>query len=377
MNVPESTAPESLSLADAVDEFCRQQGLGVEALARRARMMPRVLQSLLDGEAASADAVALEALARVLGLAPVELQEYRLALVVGSFSHDVPGLHNVFLDSLSPIERELIGGAEFSMQPFGATVWRLLARHELTQQELAESIGVTQPALSRVMTGRERPSVDLLEVVAQALDSGPEMFVEYRAHLVEEWLHERPERADELFEALTHEPALAAYHHWPTQPLPDPRRVAPRALLESLIEIVRLEGPVMGARVYDLRLAASGLTETRELRSLLNRAIAAASRFGLLIDEDERGDGTQKFRVLRLPGQPEIYPRVLGQRRLWQVPPRELDAVLRATAAWKQGGSILDIQLAVLAAFGVSSASPADAEQLNHSIMRSRQGGQT
>jgi transcriptional regulator with XRE-family HTH domain len=337
--------------------------------------MPTLLESELAGETSSISIGGLEALAHQLGVPPGRLQEYRLALVTESLLRKPQSLHLLFLEALSSIERDLIQTADFSDQPFGPTVRFLLVELELTQQELRESVGVPQPTLSRVMNGYEKPSVELLETIAQALDTPPEVFLEYRLALIDDWLRDHPERTDELYEELTDEPTLAEYRAWAPRTMPDPRVMPPRGLIESLLEIVRIEGPVMGARVYELRLAASELVETKELRSLLNRATAAAARAGLLLDENERGDATQKFRILRMSDQPEIHPRELGPRRLWQVPLRELEVVLKGTSAWKRGAEARSLQLALLATYGVSTGSLTDAEHLNRCIMRSRQGG--
>lgn len=93
-----------------------------------------------------------------------------------------------------------------------------------------------------------------------------------------------------------------------------------------------------------------------------------------MIDENESGEQTQKYRILRLPGQAAVVPRVLGDRRLWQVPPRELETVIRATTAWKRGLSVARIQMAVTATYGLSGVSMKDAEHLNRCITRSAQG---
>jgi len=375
MIAPEMTSPAAIVLSDAIAQHTQQHGVDLAAIARRARMSPPQLQLLADGETLLIEAEPVEAVARVLGLPASRLREYRLAVVLDSLSRNSEYLDALFLEALSPIERSLVADAKFSQEPLGPSVWRLLDEHEMTQQELAEGIGMAQSALSRAMNGHERFSVELLETIAQALDAAPEIFVEYRLALIDEWLRQHPARTDELFDELNWEPTLAEYHPWRLRALPDPFDTAPRALIESLSEIVSAEGPVMGARVYELRLAASGLTETKNLRSLLNRASAAASRAGLIIDENESGDPTQKYRILRLPEQPSVAPRVLGGRRLWQVPPRELESVIRGTSAWKRGESVVRLQAAIMATYGFSGVSMKDAEHLNRCITRSRQGG--
>lgn len=372
---PEVTASRAIALSDAIAQHAEQHRLDLATIARRAGMTRTYLELLADGETFPIEAKAIEAVARVLDLEPSRVREYRTALVVDSLSRHSAQLDALFSETLSPIERNLVGDAKFSEEPLGPTVWRLLGEHELTQQELAEGVGLAESSLSRAMNGHERPSIELLETIAQALDVAPETFVEYRLGLIDEWLRQHPGRTDELFAELSWEPALGDYHSWRVRTLPDPRDVEPRSLLESLLEIVAAEGPVMGARVYELRLAAAGLAETRDLRSVLNRGTAALARAGRIIDENESGEQTQKYRILRLPDQAQVVVRVLGDRRLWQVPPRELEAVIQATTAWKRGLSVARVQMAVTATYGLSGVSMKDAEHLNRCITRSAQGG--
>ena len=374
MIAADMTSPAAIALSDAIAQHTREHGVDFAAIARRTRMSPTELQLLVDGEALFVEAEAVEAVARVLGLAASRLQEYRLAVVLDSLSRNSDYITALFLETLSPIERSLVADSKFSKEPLGPSVWRLLVELEMTKQELAEGIGISQSALGRVLNGHERFSIELLETIAQALDAAPEIFVEYRLAMIDEWLRQHPARTDELFDDLNWEPTLAEYHPWRPHALPDPLDTEPRALIESLLEIVRAEGPVMGARAYELRLEASGLTETKDLRSLLNRASAAASRVGLIIDENESGDQTQKYRILRLPEQPSVVPRVLGGRRLWQVPPRELEAVVRATSAWKRSESVARVQTAIMATYGLSGASAKDVEHLNRSISNCMRG---
>lgn len=203
---PEVAGRPVISLADAIAQHIHTRGLSVGMIAHRAHVSPAQLQSLADGDSNLFGAAALEAVARTLGLAAIELREYRLAVVLDSLSSSSERLEEVFLVTLSPIERELIGDVKFSNERFGPSVWRLLSEHEMTQRELAEGIGVAPPALSRIMNGHDRLSVDLLETVAQALDAAPEVFVEYRLALIDEWLQQHPERLDELFDELNLEP---------------------------------------------------------------------------------------------------------------------------------------------------------------------------
>jgi transcriptional regulator with XRE-family HTH domain len=372
---PEASSTPSIPIGHVIAEWVAEQGGTITRLAYGTGIPSADVEALATGEPVLLNAAAIESVANKLGVPPDQLREFRLAVVLESLPFHPPQLEVLFREALSPIERDLIGNSVFSDKTFGPTVRGLLRRHEMTQLELAESIGMAQPALSRMMNGHELVSSEVIEQIAQALDVAPETFEEYRLELLADWLRSRPDRIDELFQELSWSPTFEEYQAWVPRQMRSPRDVSPRELLESLLEIVATEGPVMGARVYALRLAASGAMETRELRSLLNRASAAAARVGLIIDENEDGGQTQKYRILRLPEQPSMIRRTLGGRELWQVPPRELESVVQATSAWKRGESVAAVQDAVKEAYGLSGVSSRDAEHVNRAIVRCRQGG--
>ncbi|MBI3463280.1 MAG: helix-turn-helix transcriptional regulator [Planctomycetes bacterium] len=55
-------------------------------------------------------------------------------------------------------------------EAFIAEVRRRMAARGITQEELGTRLGVTQPAISRLLSGTYNPSLDLMESVARALD---------------------------------------------------------------------------------------------------------------------------------------------------------------------------------------------------------------
>lgn len=225
MIVPNTAPVMTIALGDAVARQLEQQGMSLATFARRAQMPVARVQRLVDGSTLHHDPPAIEAVARELNLPVETLREYRLARVIESLVRHPARLHEMFLESLSPIERELIAGAAFNHDPFGTTVWGLLHEHELTQQELAEGVGMLQSQLSRIMNGHEPYSIELIETIAQALDSPPETFVEYRIGLINEWLGDHPERTDELFNELEGAPELEPYVVWHDRNLPNPKDV--------------------------------------------------------------------------------------------------------------------------------------------------------
>lgn len=99
--------------------------------------------------------------------------------------------------------------------------------------------------------------------------------------------------------------------------------------MRAIVEIARIEGPVIGSRVYSVYARAAGLRWiTRGVRSLLNRAAADAVRRGLLLAESETREPTQKDLVLRIPRTPRVAPRERGERQFGEIPLGELRWVI-------------------------------------------------
>ena len=328
----------------------------------------RYLESLLDGSKEPPRGV-IEVVARGLDLPPEHFLEYRIGAARDALGRDPERANELFLRSLTEIERQNLDVSSFDNRPFAEAVRALLIEEEMTQGELAENIGLSQSELSRMLNHRRKLPTDLAETIAQALGASPEFFLEHRLALVEEWFRETPEEVDALLEGLERGVELPPYEAWPPRPLPDPRRVSLVELSQSLIEIIKVEGPVVGARLYVLRLRAAGLgQETKALRSLLNRASYATMRAGAVIGVNERDERTQKYLVLRLPGVPEVRMRARGDRTVPEIPLSEVRTVVKATSAYKYGEGVEAIQNEVFAAYQLPRPGLADLEHVNRAI---------
>ncbi len=91
-----------------------------------------------------------------------------------------------------------------------------------------------------------------------------------------------------------------------------------------LVEITESEGPIIGKRLYDLYLEASG----ERSGTSAAQGTAAAVNEGALVDDNPLEDPGQISKTFRLPDQPAVVVRELGPRSLLDVPPRELAEVL-------------------------------------------------
>lgn len=133
---------------------------------------------------------------------------------------------------------------------------------------------------------------------------------------------------------------LEPYHRWG---LMEGRRTVSiatgsEAIWRDLLEIVTVEGPVLGGFLSRRHYKASGgssLSSSNEASYLGH--LRALVRRGELVAEDQDVDGTLATATFRLPDQPPVRTRVRGDRLLYDMPPRELAAIVRGTQLAHRG----------------------------------------
>jgi hypothetical protein len=134
--------------------------------------------------------------------------------------------------------------------------------------------------------------------------------------------------------------------------LASPINVSRQQLIDGLLDIVSIEGPVMGHRLHTAYVKASGGQRVgKSVAKILNSAISTAVQQGKLLVDDPLQESGVKPRTYRLPGQPEVRPRTLGPRTLDHVPPRELaELVHRASLdhGWENDETLFRAVLAQL-----------------------------
>lgn len=133
-----------------------------------------------------------------------------------------------------------------------------------------------------------------------------------------------------LFTPATDELAVALprYTQWMPRQLPDPHAASLTELMEGLVEIISVEGPMTCRRAYALYNRAAGNSRLgRQILHVMNRAIYRAIRLGRLQQNDERRRGGQINQIVRVAGSPEIRVRERGPRTLEEIPPMEIAAV--------------------------------------------------
>ncbi len=148
--------------------------------------------------------------------------------------------------------------------------------------------------------------------------------------------------------------ALDAYETWTERPTGDPRATPRPRIMEALLEIVAAEGPIQASRVYTLYNRASGGKKlTTIARAPLSSAMHWLDQERKVILEDE---------IARLPDQPAVRVRELGDRVLEEVPLDEIAELMR-----RLGGPD---KRAVLSTYGLVRLTQRADEYLNAAIER-------
>ena len=103
----------------------------------------------------------------------------------------------------------------------------------------------------------------------------------------------------------------------------------PSELLTGILEIVGLEGPIVGHRLHEVYIKASGGQRVgRESSRILNSTISKAVATKQLVADNPLEGSGMKPKTFRLPNQPEVRLRHVGPRSLEHIPPTELASLM-------------------------------------------------
>lgn len=109
------------------------------------------------------------------------------------------------------------------------------------------------------------------------------------------------------------------------QALPAISKTTTDRIIDNVVSIVSVEGPMTGWRIHRVYTeCASSREPNDEFSRLLNRAISAAERSGLIVSENPLGRSGNKPITFRLPVQSSAIARELGPRTIDVVPPNEV-----------------------------------------------------
>ncbi|HWE81165.1 MAG TPA: helix-turn-helix transcriptional regulator [Gaiellaceae bacterium] len=356
--------PFPIALAALLEE----SGTSLTELAVLAGIDPAELAPLSDGTK-EPPPKAIEKIAPKLGVRPRYFLEYRIAVVVDGLARDPRRANELFYSSLPKAERATVDSDSWDDRSFGEAVRSRLLEKKLTQAKVADAVGLSESVLSQLLGVRRRLDVGLLLRFAEALDLSPESFLAYRVELVAKWLRDNPAELARILEAIERPVELAPYEAWEPRELPDPLEVSLADLARSLIEIVAVEGPVLGARVYRLRLQASGLdSESREHRQALNRASRAAVHAKVLVGVSEQAEPSQKFLILRRAGTPEVSVRERGGRRIVEIPLAEIREVIASIQSRRGRVSVESLHSELAALYDIEQPRESDIEHVNRAI---------
>jgi hypothetical protein len=83
-------------------------------------------------------------------------------------------------------------------------------------------------------------------------------------------------------------------------------------------------------RAYDIYLRGCGIRSVgRDIKHAMNKALQLAVRRGAVLSEDESGKGGLLYSIVRSSGIPPVIARERGPRSLDEIPPSELQLIVR------------------------------------------------
>lgn len=145
--------------------------------------------------------------------------------------------------------------------------------------------------------------------------------------------------------------SLESYSEF-TGSVPSPDNASTQEIIDGVVAIVAIEGPIDGHRLHTAYVKAAGSHRVgKSVAKTLNSAITTAVRAGQLLVDNPLHEAGVKPRTYRLPSQPEARVRHLGPRTLEQMPHRELAALLAEAAdqhGWENNETLFRSVLARL-----------------------------
>lgn len=122
---------------------------------------------------------------------------------------------------------------------------------------------------------------------------------------------------------------ITTYEHFRGEMLPA-LEATRQQIIDSLVEILFVEGPVVGGRLETVYSKSSGQKLGRHIVGAIENALRKAVRDGVIIEDKPLNEKFIKSRTYRLPEQSMFRKRTAGERDIDEVPVIELAALLRA-----------------------------------------------
>lgn len=190
--------------------------------------------------------------------------------------------------------------------------------------------GEVQP-LAPIEIGLSSP-VETTQSVAQSENL-------YHAVPVELAVPEIVERTKEASEPASNPKPIARdkYHAYEGKSASDPRTAETWQVAEGLLRIIKVEGPMLAKRAYDVYLRSCGIRRMGgELKRAMNRALQHAINKGHVFKEDESDSGGLVYTIVRPKSCAPVVLRDRGPRSFEEIPLSELQLVARSIAQKEQ-----------------------------------------
>lgn len=120
------------------------------------------------------------------------------------------------------------------------------------------------------------------------------------------------------------------YTPWSPRSLPDPQSSPLDEVIQGLVSIISVEGPIICSQAYFIYGKAAGLNGLPHgIRPRFNEAVRQGVVQGriLVVDEHERPD-SQIHQIVRTPDTQEVVLRKRGPRSFDEIPPAEIGALM-------------------------------------------------
>ena len=197
-------------------------------------------------------------------------------------------------------------------------------------------------------------AVPVLTLPADASRAATALADAVRRWPVDEWALAAAVPPPVVEEAAPRRVTLEPYAAWEAPPSGDPRSTPRASIMETMLEIVGVEGPMTASRAYSLYNRASGGRKlTSVARAPLSSSIywLAQERKVVLVRKDDIP--WQDDDVVRMPDSPAVRVRELGPRALEEVPLDEIAELVRRLRAARGISGATDLKRAVLNAYGL------------------------
>jgi very-short-patch-repair endonuclease len=256
--------------------------------------------------------------------------------------------------------------AEVGIRPFGASTTEPAVEVEPSPEPLAESPDAESVVWALLEPFRQGQPAEVDE--SESFDEAPESVASPPAQVLVEGPVATPVPHSPT-PSPNRQPAMAEYSAWVPRRIPDPRFARQPDLVETLVEVVTAEGPILAHRAYRLiTQAAGGQRVTHAVVSPLNKACARAIRQGQLVATPSVPGAAWVNNVLRLPAQSEVVVRDRGPRDLEEIPGSEIREVVRMLRGRAGSAGDIDLKREILSTYGRTALTQAASRYLDQCL---------